>query len=115
MEAVFIVARPGAIAILADCFVAAIAFLMFLLFVVVRMATGTVRLKRCVLPKDQPCTRQMTVRTRLVAAVIERLIRQASVRENIGYPRGSHMAHVALLRRYEMSGVLTGGGYTIVT
>jgi len=115
MEAVFLVTRPGAIAILADCLVAAIAFLVILLFVVVRMATGTVRLKRCVLPEDQPCTRQMTVRTRLVAAVIEWFVSQSGVPEIHLCPIIAVVADVAFLSRDEMASVLSSRRNAVVT
>jgi len=80
-----------------------------------RMASRTVRLIGRRPVGDGLRIGEVAGRAWQVIAVIERLKVQPPVRENIGNPSGSHMTHVALLLRYEMSGVLTGGGYTIVT
>ncbi len=64
---------------------------------------------------DKLCITEMASRTRQVAAMIERLIRQARVRKRIRNPPGGHMADVALLRRYKVPVVLAGGGYAVVT
>lgn len=81
MEAALLVASAGTVAILTDGLIATISRFVLICLVVTCVATGTIRLKRRILPRDGLRIGLMAVRARQVAAMIQRLVSQRCVTE----------------------------------
>lgn len=114
MEAIFLVTRPGAVAIFTDCLIAAIRTLMFIGPVVPGMATSTVRLERRILPRNGLGVRLVTLGTLQVAAMIQWLIGQRRMTELVRCKRVGVVALVAFLLRYEVTVIAPYCRYTVV-
>lgn len=83
-------------------------FLMRPGFIVIRVATGAVGLVGCSRVGGDFGISRMTSRAEQVAAMVERLIRQAHVGVHVRNPRIGHVADFTWLRRCEMSRILAG-------
>ena len=107
MEAALLVARAGAIAILAHSFIAAICGFVLVGPVVTGVATCAVGLICGVLPGDHFRIALVAVRTQEIAAMILWLVRQRSVPVVRGRPRVGAMTCIALYCCVEMVLILT--------
>lgn len=115
MEAGFLVTRPRAIPVLAYGLESTTTRLMLVLPIVTSMTPGAIRLECRELPRNLLCVGGMTVRTKLYAAMILRLIWQRRVNIVCGRPGDCGMTDVALDRRIKMVRALPRRRDTIVT
>ena len=115
MEAVFLMASAGAIAILADRLVAAVRSLVLIRAVVIRMTAGAVWLERRILPNNDLGIVLVTIGAGEVAAMVQRFERRGCVSEVVGYERIGVVAEVAFNGCYKVPLILADRGYSVVT
>lgn len=114
MKAVLLMTCACAIAILADCFIAAILGLVLVRAIVIGVTTGTVGLERSVLPDDDLRVVLMTVATSQIAAVIQRLERRTCVTEIIRYEGVRVVAEITFQRGDKVSRILADCGRPVM-
>ena len=114
METALLVTRTCTIAILIDRFCSAACSFMFVLAIIARMATGTIRLVSRELPVDEVCVGQMATGAWRIATMIQGLIRQSRMHEDVGQPPCRGVTKIAFLGCYEVTAILANGECSIV-